>query len=415
MSRVLIVGAGIIGLSTGYELIRKGYRVEIMDREKPGTGCSYGNAGMIVPSHFNTLPSPGIVAQALRWMTRSTSPFSLNVSLNRLSLDFLWKFYLYASHTHVEKHRELLAGMHLHSRQIYLEWEKELQTFKVDTSGITMLFKSAKGEKEEITLAGKASDLGIPAIHLSRMELEEKEPATRFNVRGGVHYPLDAHLNPGKLMKSLREELVRRGAMFYDQTGMTGIAVSKGQVTGIQTTAGLLPGDYFVIATGAWSQAAGRSLGVHLPVLSGKGYSFSVEDRNHTFRIPKLINEERVTITPLGSHIRFGGTMQLGDSTTLICQNRIRGILHALSRYFPDFPLPEIRELKPWFGFRPVSPDGLPYLGKLSRHPNVIIATGHAMTGISLAASTGRLVSEIISGKEPELSIDDLGPERFNK
>ena len=415
MSKVAIVGAGVIGLSTAYELIKEGHSVEVIDQGGPGEGCSYGNAGMIVPSHFVTLPSPGVIAKALRWMTYSTSPFTVRLSLTRPSLDFLWKFYLHANQVHVEKHMDLLIKMHLHSRGIFQEWEKELESFKVETEGISMLYNSVKGEKEEKELAMRSNDLGIPALFLSREELEEKEPGLKFNVLGGIHYSLDAHLNPTQLMMALRKELINRGAVFHNHSRVTGISVSKGEITGINSDKGLFQSEYYVIATGAWSQEIGKSLGIYLPVQSGKGFSFLADNRDQAFRIPKLINEAKVTITPYGNRIRFGGTMLIGDRTSVIHKDRIRGILNSLSRYFPDFPLPELEDLSPWVGFRPVSPDGLPYLGPLSRFPNVIIATGHAMTGISQAASTGRLVTKIIAGEKPEIPIGELNPERFNK
>ena len=414
MAKIVIAGAGITGLSSAYELIKKGHEIHIIDKNLPGNGCSYGNAGMIVPSHFITLPAPGVIAKALGWMTYSGSPFSLHLSLQRSYLDFLWKFFQHSNHSHEAKHRELLARLHLASRDIFLEWDKDLPGFDLSTEGITMLYNSKKGEREEKELGEISWKLGMPVEILDKQALQVREPGLNFNALGGVHYTLDAHLNPGKLMNLLRQFLEDHGAVFHYDTNITAIECTGRIIKGFISNKGILRGDSYVVATGSWSENFMKSLGIYLPVQSGKGYSFTTKNPDQNFQIPKLINEAKVKITPLGNMVRFGGTMEIGNYSTVVRKQKIRGIVRSLSHYFPGFPLPDIDEIKPWYGFRPVSPDGLPYLGRSKTYTNLVLATGHSMIGLSLAPITGRLVAQLLQEENPGINIDSLDPERFN-
>jgi len=413
MEKVVIVGAGIIGFSVAYELSKRGYDITIIDRTGPGHGCSYGNAGMLVPSHFETLPAPGVIQKALRWLTDAQGPFSINPSVILSDPGFLLKFAGNCNESHVERHRNLLKTLHTISRDVYLEWSQELDDFKLETNGISMLFGSEKGEKEEKQLGEKAIDLGMPVEFLTRSQLEEREPGLQMRVKGGVHYNLDAQLNPGKLMQALKAELIKRGVHLEYNFSMDRFLKGTNGIKGVKADREIIEGDQFVLAAGTWSGDLVRSLGINLPLQSGKGYSFNVPDQNGRIRIPKLINEAKATITPMGGFVRFGGTMQLGNRKEGITMNRIRGLYKSLEHYFPNFSFPEFNRLNPWYGFRPVSPDGLPYLGRLRKYPNLFIAAGHAMIGISLGAVTGRIAAQLLSGEDPGIDIRSLDPERM--
>lgn len=415
MSRVCIIGGGIIGLSSAYYLRKAGFDVTILDQGGMNDGCSFGNAGMIVPSHFIPLAAPGMVAKGIRWMFDSESPFYVRPRISRDLFSWGLKFYRKANRNHVERSMPALSALSLYSKQRYQEWARELPfDFGYQERGLLMLYHEAHVEKEEHETAHLASQLGIEARVLNLQEVQALEPDVRIQARGGVYYPGDAHLIPGNLVRQLMEHVSATGTKIERNRHVYAAVVEKNLIKAVRTTRGDVTADHWVLAAGSWSSWLGSVLGHKLPMQAGKGYSFTLNDVVKNSRIPTIFLESRVAVTPMGKDLRFGGTMEITGINHTISMNRVRGIVQSIPKYYPDMKVEMPSKESVWHGLRPCSPDGMPYIGRSDRRSNLVIATGHAMMGLSLGPGTGKLVSDIMEEKQPGVDLRLFDPGRFD-
>ena len=414
MAQVIIIGGGIVGLSSALYLRKAGFSVRVLDQGSLDDGCSFGNAGMIVPSHFVPLAAPGMVAKGIRWMFDSQSPFYVRPRFSTDLISWGLKFYKHANSRHVERSMPALSALSLYSKKQYQDWSASLPfDFGYQERGLLMLYHDAHLEQEELETAKVAEKLGIEARVLKLPEVQALEPDVRVSARGGVYYPGDAHLIPGVLVKNLIQHLRDIGVSIEGNTHVHAFETAGRSVKSVRTTRGEFSADHWVVAAGSWSGWLASVLGVNLPMQAGKGYSFTLNEVTRNIRIPTIFLEARVAVTPMGSSLRFGGTMEISGINHKINMNRVRGIVNSINNYYPDMKveMPATREV--WHGLRPCSPDGLPYIGRADRRDNVIIATGHAMMGLSLAPGTGRLVSDLVEGKIPEIDLRPFDPNRY--
>lgn len=413
---VLIVGAGVIGLSAAWHVARRGHRVTVLERgASEERGCSFGNAGMVVPSHVIPLAAPGMVRLGLRWMWSRESPFYVKPRLSRSLLGWGFRFWRSATAEHVARSAPLLRDLHLAGRAGFEEWAGAWgDDFGLTKNGLLMLCRTEHGLAEEARDAERARGLGLPAEVVSSEQAARIEPGLRLDVAGAVYYPKDCHLDPVRLMAALRREVEAAGVRLEWRTPVVGWRRTGDRVAAVRTPAGERSADEYVLAAGAWSPAVVRDLGLRLPMQAGKGYSVTLPAPRRLPRLCALLSEARVAVTPMGSCLRVGGTMELGGLDQRIDPVRVRGIVKAVARYLPDFSPLDFESHPAWAGLRPCSPDGLPYLGRPARYANLTAATGHAMMGVSLAPVTGRLVAEIVSGDNPSLEIGPLRPDRFD-
>jgi D-amino-acid dehydrogenase len=416
MSKAVIIGGGIIGLFSAYYLQKSGWEVDILDQGDLSDNCSYGNAGMITPSHFVPLAAPGMVEQGIRWMFNSKSPFYVKPSFNTELFGWGLKFLKSATKKHVDRSAGALRDISVLSKKLYWEFERDSNIdFGMEDKGILMLFKTSKFKEEEQHLAEKAANLGLDAQYLSPDECRKLQPGVELDILGAVHYHSDAHLYPNKLMTELVKHLeAAKGVKIYRNTEVIKINHNADKVTSVSSTEKEFKGDAYVIAGGAWSPGIARLAGLRVPLMPGKGYSFMVpQDASRRMTIPSILCEARVAVTPMNGGIRYGGTMEVGKINNRVNMNRVKGIVESVPKYFPNFK-PEIPQQKDiWFGFRPVSPDGLPYIGLSEKYKNLAIATGHAMIGLSLAPATGKLINEVLNGTKTTMNIDVFSPGRF--
>ncbi len=411
---VHIIGGGIIGLCSAWYLVKEGYQVTIIDKGDFTDGTSHGNAGMIVPSHFEPMATPGIITQGLKWLLDSKSPFYVKPRLNADLIQWLYIFYRSANKNHVERSIPHLYKLNEYSRELYAQIaEEENFDFDYEEKGLLMLFKSKKQKQKEEELATKAHQLGVEAQILNDQELRKLEPNLELDVEGGLYFPGDAHLHPNKLIDRMKNKLIKSGVNFVPNTMITDFKVSSSKIKELVTSTGENIGvERVLIASGSWSAEILKKLKFKMLLQFGKGYSMTHKN-DQGLMIPTILTEAKVAITPMGDDLRISGTMEINGYSTKINKSRVQGILESLPKYYPQMSIADTPESKIWQGYRPCTPDGLPYIGRDKKISNLTIGTGHGMMGLSLGAVSGKLLSEIISNKKTSLDIDVYNPNRF--
>ncbi|HRH95158.1 MAG TPA: FAD-dependent oxidoreductase [Prosthecobacter sp.] len=408
---VTILGAGVIGLSTALYCARRGMKVTVIEKKvRQRDGCSFGNAGMIVPSHFIPLAAPGMVKLGLKWMWNPESPFyiqpRLDVDLMRWGLHF-WKA---ATKARADAAAPVLRDLSLLSRQCFEEIGFDFGLVK---KGLLMLCKKQQTLDEEAHMATKANQLGIPAEVLDARATAALDPAVTMDVCGSVYFPKDCHLAPGRFIAALEAELELLGVEMLWETEVSGFEVEGGSLRAVSTSRGEVQGQEFVLCGGVWSAEMAKELGLKLPMQAGKGYSLTLTNPKQLPELCSICTEARLAVTPMEGALRVGGTMEMAGIDESITQRRVRGITREFPQYFPAFDEKDFADVKPWSGLRPVSPDGMPYIGRTQRWKNLTVATGHAMMGLSLAPATGKIIAELIICEKSPVALELMSPDRF--
>ncbi|MCG8330011.1 MAG: FAD-dependent oxidoreductase [Chitinophagales bacterium] len=410
-----IVGGGIIGLCTAWYLKKEGCEVTIIDRNDFSDGTSYGNAGMIVPSHFVPMATPGVITQGLKWLLNSKSPFYIKPRLNLDLMQWLWHFYRSANEQQVEKAMPVLYELNERSKELYKVMAAENGfDFGFEERGLLMLYKTRKQAEEEEELAEKAHQLGIQADLLDYNGLKRLEPEMDMDVLGGIYFPGDAHLYPNLLMKQLVTQLKNLGVQFISNSSITDFDVKGSKVTTLKTDSGsTIPVENVLLSSGSWTGLLLKKAGEKIHLQDGKGYSVTLRDTNNRPRIPTILSEAKVAITPMGNDLRIGGTLELSGLSQKVSQMRVQGIIESIPAYYKNLDVSIADETPIWKGYRPCTPDGMPYIGKSDALTNCYVGTGHGMMGLSLGAVTGKLISELITGQKPMMDLHLFRLNRF--
>lgn len=413
---IVVCGGGILGLSCAHYLANDGHRVTVLERHGPEhTTCAEGSAGYISPSHFVPLAAPGMVLMGLKWMLNSRSPFYIQP---RFDLDFFRWGLLFAkscNRGHVERSAPVLRDLCLASRELFQEFaEASANEFELEHQGLLMLCQTESALAHESELVEHAARLGLEARTLDPAQTAEVDGGNvRMDIAGSVFVPIDSHLTPTRFMRTLRARLGRPEVTLKWNTAVTGWRSEAGRLRAVRTAAGEIEADEFVLAGGSWSPGLVKDLGLSLPMQAGKGYSLTLPTPRFAPRRPAIFVEKRIAVTPMGKTLRFGGTMELSGINAVVRPERVRQIIDSVPEYYPDFTAADFAGIQPWIGLRPVSPDGLPYLGRFAKYPNLLTASGHAMLGVTLGPISGRLIADAISGREPSIPLAQLSPDRF--
>lgn len=404
-SDILIIGGGPVGLSCAYYLLKSGRNVTIVDANEIGKGSGSGNAGHIVPSHIIPLAAPGVVTSALKWMLDPAhSPFGMKIRLSPDYLAWLWQFASACSEENVLRYIQPLKELGQLSADNFAQI---IADEKIDchyqTKGFLNLYKHQQAFDAGRHEADFVQEQGIPVRVYDKSEVQEVEPAARQDVIGGIHFTADAHLNPALFLKGLGERVRALGADVYENTSVIGFASAAGKIWAVRTRAGEFEAEQVILAAGAWTPIVARSLNLKIPIQPARGYSLTASAIPNMPRQALILGDRRVAVSPLGDLLRITGRLEVGEYSVTPKPRWIERLENFAREYLRlDEPL-HIKET--WAGLRPVTPDGAPIIGFSPQHKNLILATGHAMLGLSLGPGTGQVVADLANGKTPPFDL----------
>lgn len=409
-ARVVIVGGGVVGLCTALFCLRRGMGAVVLEREPAqAEGCSSGNAGLVVPSHFVPLAAPGMVRLGLKLMADPKGAFGFASLADPAALAWAWRFMQHCRSGHVEKAAPILADLNLRSRALYSRLSSELaEPFGYQQKGLMMACQTDETLLHEEALIPRAARLGMHAEKLGPQEARQRL-GLELEAAGGVWFEDDGHLDPGAFLQAVRSEIRRLGGEVVSGIEVEGWEMHNGRIAAALTSQGPWPGSQFVAAAGVWTSSL--LPGLRLPLMAGLGCSVTLFSPPALPHMPFLLVEARVAVTPMGGSLRFAGTMELGPPRQAPSPGRLAGLKQSVSRALPQFSLADLDGQPAWSGNRPCLPDGLPAIGRHPGLPNLVIAAGHAMLGLSLGPASGEHAAAILAG-EPGLRA--LSPARFS-
>ena len=409
---VLIIGGGGIGGCAAYELASSGAQVTLIEQQEIASGASYGNGGLIVPSHCTPLASPGAPWQGLKWMFNPESPFYIKPRLDPVLIEWMVRFASASRHVPMMRSTSVLRHLLLASSQIYEKIAAQAGfEFNYEQKGSLMVYLSPRALEDGVEDASLLEQFGVSSRIMNGDEVRELEPALSTNVAGGIHYLQDAHIDPFRFVTGLAEKAKERGVRILTKTEVLGFELSDFRIMRVRTTRGDFSAGQVVLSAGSWSPALVRDLKIKLPIQPAKGYSITLERPQVSPNIPLMFGEAHVVVTPLSGSLRLAGTLELAGMDFSINQRRVAAIQRASARYLTHVSDAKLIEI--WRGLRPCTPDDLPIISRSNRYENLIVATGHATLGMSLGPITGRLVAQLAAGEKTDIELEPLRLERF--
>ncbi len=408
---VVIVGGGVIGATTAYYLLEKGFSVSIVEKETFGCGASHGNCGLIVPTHVLPLNTPGNLVKGLRWMLKKDAPLFIKPGLNPDLFKWLLKFAGHCTHRHMFDAASGCAAMIHGAIDDYAAMlEKENLRCDWEHRGVLHLFNSPTAFKKHQSHDALIRQFTFGARPLGRDALVRLEPAVGEGVVGAWFDEAVAHLRPDTLMAELKRVLSNKGVTVVEGTEVKSFRVENGRAVAAETDRGSMDGAFFVVATGAWTPFLGRALGCHIPIQPGKGYSVTLDRPPSCPTRPCFFEEAGMVATPWNSGLRLGGTMEFSGYDPLLNRPRLRALYRGARRYLGSPVQDGVQE--EWCGWRPMTHDGLPVIDTPPGLGNLVVAAGHNTLGLTMAQATGKLVADIFSGDTPHI---DPRPYRMDR
>ncbi len=410
--KVLIVGGGIIGICSAYYLSKDGHDVTIIDRYGMDSGASYINAGYLSPGHIIPLASPGVIKQGLKWMFDSSSPFYVQPRINIDFFKWLFAFNKSCSINNVNNSIVPIIDISLLSQNLLKDIKIENKMgFHYDHKGLLMLCKHEKSLEKENEVVRLAVANGLDAKMLNKQEIKKIEPNINVDSIGAAYFGCDHHTTPGELIEALKKFIKQKGVKCFTNTEIKDYNIANNKIDSISVSNQILKFDEYILSAGTWTSQICKKLGIDILLQAGKGYS--VNSKSDTgISCPAILVEAKCAVTPMNGFTRFSGTMEISSVNNRIRKNRVDAICNSVESFYPSIKVSSSERENARFGFRPISADGVPYIGRTNKLDNVIIATGHGMMGWSMSTGTGKIISEIISNKKTSIDINRFNPNR---
>lgn len=409
---VLVIGGGAVGVAAAYELAGEGARVTLLERgPRLAYGCSAGNAGLICPSHSAPLATPRALRQGMVWALRRDSPLYLKP--RPAVIPWLARFAAASTPGRARAGTALIRTLSQASLDLHAGLAESGLETGFERRGVLNVYETEDGLVSGREEAKGNAEAGLRAELLDGREARELEPTLSAAVVGAAYYPDEAHCDPLTFVEAVGRAAEERGVRIRTDVEVLDLHANDGRVELVETTAGAERTGAVVLAAGAWTPELARRLGLYVPVEGGKGYHVEIEPGERPPRLPVFMQESRVIATPLPGRVRLAGTLELAGLDLGVDPVRVAAILRAARRNVSTIDGLPVRSV--WRGLRPCAPDGLPIVGRPARFENVVLATGHAMMGLTLAPVTGRLVAELVTEKTPTHDVRALSPDRFRR
>ena len=409
MKRAVVVGGGVVGLACAYSLRKRDVEVTVVDAVAPGAGASEGNAGWVTPSLSMPVPAPGMARQSLRWMLRSDSPLYIKPTLNPRRIAWLLALLRNCNDKSYARGLEATARLNARTFELFDELESEGVEFEMHRAGLLFCFLEPVARSHVLDDLARVRSFGYAPLSLDAKEMRDMEPNLASDISAGVFVEQERQVRPESLVTGYVKRLLDAGVDVHAASPISGFAKKGDAVVGVRNGEGVIEADEIVIAAGAHSGRLARKLGRRVPIEAGKGYSLHYEPAPVDVGHALYLYEARVGVTPLDGALRFAGTMEFSGMNTRLERTRVDAIAGAARRYLNG--VPSDAQGKEWAGMRPMTPDGLPVLGRLDA--NVTIASGHAMLGVTLAPATGELMAQLICDDETPDVLKPFDPLRF--
>ncbi|MEO9079867.1 MAG: FAD-dependent oxidoreductase [Rhodanobacter sp.] len=411
---VLILGGGVIGLACAFYLLKAGASVRVLEQGTPGCGSSHGNCGTITPSHAPPLAMPGMIGVALRSILRADAPLYLDPRLDGPRLRWLLGFARHCNWRDFYAAAQARGAILQRSRQLLAELvREENMACEFTEQGTLIVYRTAKSQHaDEKKHNAVLESLGIEIQRLSGDQVEAMEPALKPGVVGGLLHPQDASLRPDRYVAELARCVAELGGVIESGARVEGFETDPAHIRGVRCSRGSYGAAHVVLALGAWSPLLASQLDLRLPMQPGKGYSLTYNRPALAPRHALTLCEPSVCVTSWHDGYRLGSTMEFSGYREGLNRSRIDALRRGATAFLRE---PEGTELlEEWWGWRPMSVDELPIIGRSTRWSNLLLATAHGMLGVSMSAATGELVAAMLAGTSMPIDPAPFAPARFH-
>lgn len=412
---VVVVGGGVVGVAAAYEIAKRGASVVVLERDRVGHGCSFGNAGWLTPSQALPLANPNLLLKSFGWLFDPESPLYIQPRLDARLLRWLLRFLAASRRGKFERGAAALLELCRVSVDLWEEIARRTpQPFGFERAGLLAVYE----RPESFAASGATIDLlernRIRAERWSADEVRQREPAVVGAQVGGWFFPDDAQCEPYRAVTALAAEAEAAGVRFAEETELFAVATNGAGPRRLVTTRGTIAADRVVLATGPWAEATGELLDLRIPILGAKGYSLLLPRLDPHPRRSIYLIERKIAVNPHADALRIAGTLELVRDDFSINERRLNVILRGAQGMLALGETPAVREV--WRGLRPCTPDGMPLLGRARDREgrgDLWLATGHQMTGLKTATGSGLLLAQLMAGETPSFDPEPFRADRY--
>ncbi|MCE3232888.1 MAG: Glycine/D-amino acid oxidase [Rickettsiaceae bacterium] len=416
--KILVLGSGVIGVTTAYQLAKRGHEVEVVDRGRASASeCSFANGGQLSYAHVEPWATPGLLPKIPKWLLDKNSPLVFNIRADYAMWSWAMKFLACCTSAKAYESTINMMRLALYSKQCFAEIEAETNiSYSKISKGTLHTFRNQALMDFNIQQADFQKTLGCDfKVLMSRSACEEIEPALKYsqtNIIGGLYFPIDATGDVCEFSINLATIIKEKGVKFHYGTKISNILVDGDKIVGVKTDKGVLTADKYVVCLGAATPLLLKPIGINLPIYPMKGYSISVKITNSDKAPTVGITDQgnKIVFSRLGDVMRVAGTAEFAGYNDSIKASRIATLKKMAKETFPESG--DMDHAGEWACLRPSTPDGSPIIGK-TKFNNLILNTGHGTLGWTLSCGSAKAAADIVEGKNPEIDLTGLNTAKY--